>query len=69
MLKVNECSLTSKYRHSIGPQQNGESSHWLGQPSVSAIFFSHQSVLLLTRLHGRVSVIYKAFLRTLVIYL
>jgi hypothetical protein len=44
------------YWRSIGPQQNGESCHWLGQPSVSTI--SHQCVLLLLlRLHGRESVL------------
>jgi hypothetical protein len=55
MLKVNDCSLTIMYRRSIGPQQNGESSHWLVQPSISAIFLSHQSAAAVTAARQGVS--------------
>jgi hypothetical protein len=55
MLKVNDCSLTIMYRHSIGPQQNGESSNWLGQPSISAILLSHQSAAAVTAARQGVS--------------
>ncbi len=55
MLKVNDCSLTIMYRRPIGLQQNGESSHWLGQPSISAIFLSHQSAAAVTAAQQGVS--------------